>query len=210
LERRPPIRGSERLKAGSSAADRQMAKPPAPRPRPTGLDVQALRSAVTPQQISTEETKLRKVEESVRVFVRVADPKFRQVVPMRFFNLTLTPAEAAAYCADYLEEKSLRAGVARVLLRIVAVIARMTTELEELKRAENSPSLWKLHADSLLALLEVSRALSESAGRVIALASQQSSACEAEAVTISLEKLRDRSDLVVRALSQARSQAVGA
>jgi hypothetical protein len=165
---------------------------------------------VTPQQISTEETKLRKVEESVRVFVRVADPKFRQVVPMRFFNLTLTPAEAAAYCADYLEEKSLRAGVARVLLRIVAVIARMTTELEELKRAENSPSLWKLHADSLLALLEVSRALSESAGRVIALANQQSSACEAEAVTISLEKLRDRSDLVVRALSQARSQAVGA
>ena len=47
-----------------------------------------MRSAVTPQQISTEETKVRQVEESIRVFVRVADPKFRQVVPMRFFNLT--------------------------------------------------------------------------------------------------------------------------
>ena len=53
--------------------------------------------------------------------------------------------------------------MARVLLRIVAVVARMTTELEELKRAENSPSLWKLHADSLVALLEVAAALSENA-----------------------------------------------
>jgi hypothetical protein len=169
-----------------------------------------MRSAVTPQQISTEEKKLRKVEESVRVFVRVADPKFRQVVPMRFFNLTLTPAEAAAYCADYLEEKSLRAGVARVLLRVVAVVARMSTELEELKRAENSTSLWKLHADSLLALLEISRSLSEDTSRVTGLANQQGSSSEAEALNISLEKLRDRSDLVVRALSHARSQAAGA
>jgi sugar lactone lactonase YvrE len=55
-----------------------------------------MRAAVTPQQISTEETKIRQVEESIRIFVRVADPKFRQVVPMRFFNLTLTRAEADA------------------------------------------------------------------------------------------------------------------
>src|SRR5207247_1800812 len=108
------------------------------------MDGQAMRSAVTPQQIATEETKIRKVEESVRVFVRVADPKFRQIVPMRFFNLALTPAEADAYCADYVHEKSVRAEFARVLLRTVAVIARITTELEHLKRSENSASLWKL------------------------------------------------------------------
>ena len=47
------------------------------------------------------------------------------------------------------------------VLRIVAVVARMTTEMEELKRAENSPSLWKLHADSLVALLEVADALAK-------------------------------------------------
>jgi hypothetical protein len=211
LERQPPIRGSVRRSPRYPSVGRaQAAKSPAPRSRPVGLDVQAMRSAVTPQQISTEEKKLRKVEESVRVFVRVADPKFRQVVPMRFFNLTLTPAEAAAYCADYLEEKSLRAGVARVLLRVVAVVARMSTELEELKRAENSTSLWKLHADALLALLEISRSLSEDASRVTALANQQGSSSEAESLNISLEKLRDRSDLVVRALSHARSQAAGA
>jgi hypothetical protein len=67
-----------------------------------------MRSAVTPQQISSEETKVRQVEESIRVFVRVADPKFRQVVPMRFFNLTLTPAEADACSADYLDGWLLR------------------------------------------------------------------------------------------------------
>ena len=75
--------------------------------------MRALRSAVTPQQISTEETKVRQVEESIRIFVRVADPKFRQIVPMRFFNLTLTPAEAEACSADYLEEKSFIGSVAR-------------------------------------------------------------------------------------------------
>ncbi len=166
-----------------------------------------MRSAVTPQQISTEETKLRKVEESIRVFVRVADPKFRQVVPMRFFNLTLTPAEAEAYCADYLEEKGLRADTARVLLRCIAVVARMTTELEELKRAENSASLWKLHADSLVALLEVARALAENAARVMALAERQEKAAEAENIKTSVHKLNDRCDLVVRALARAGSQA---
>ena len=60
-----------------------------------------------------EEGKLRRVEESIRVFVRVADPKYRQIVPMRFFNLTLTAPEAEAYNASFLEEKSLRADVAR-------------------------------------------------------------------------------------------------
>src|SRR5205823_7052656 len=113
-------------------------------------------------------------EESVRVFVRVADPKFRQIVPMRFFNLMLTPAEADAYCADYAHEKSLRAEVARALLRTIAVIARITTELEELKRSENSASLWKLHADSLLGLLEVASAVTENGRRVLTTTSNRS------------------------------------
>src|SRR5262249_36523148 len=76
--------------------------PPAPTPNPAAkssnnislirplINLKAMRKAVTPQHLAAEETKLLKVEESVRIFVRVADPKFRQVVPMRFFNLTLT------------------------------------------------------------------------------------------------------------------------
>ncbi len=201
LERRPPIRRTARptlvppVRTGRGGA----AAAPALARRPE-IDVEALRAAVTPAQISMEETKVRKVEESIRVFVRVADPKFRQIVPMRFFNLTLTPAEVEAYCADYLEEKSLRAGTARALLRLVAVFGRVTTELEELKRNENSTSLWKLHADSLIVLLEVARTLAEQAERLIALAHQHNGMEFAEAVEASLGKLRERSQQAVRVL----------
>jgi len=201
LERRPPIRRmSFQMKVPA-------VKPALPRPTRPVFDLQAMRSAVTPQQVSTEETKFRQVEESIRVFVRVADPKFRQVVPMRFFNLTLTPAEADACSADYLEEKSLRGSVARVLLRIVAVVARISTELEELKRAENSPSLWKLHADSLLALLEVARVLSGHAKEVMAEASSQGNLASEETIKASLQRLRQRSDASKAALSESVSRA---
>ena len=197
LERRPPIRRKP-----------QLAKPvPKPKPQPVAaqsrpaLDVEALRSALTPQQISAEETKLRKIEESIRVFVRVADPKFRQIVPMRFFNLTLTPQEADAYCADFLEEKSLRASVARTLLRSVAVFARLTTELEELKRTGNNPSLWKMHADSILALLEIARTVNESAGKVLVQAEQNNSGNDSAAIQASVKKLRSCCELAVRTLT---------
>ncbi len=204
LERRPPMRRTMRptlvqtaVKAGGGAAA-AVAPALARRPR---LDVEAMRAAITPAQISIEETKLRKVEESIRIFVRVADPKFRQIVPMRFFNLMLTPPEVEAYCADYLEEKSLRAGTARTLLRLVAVLARTSTELEELKRQGNSTSLWKLHADSLIVLLEIARTLAEQSGRMLALANQHNGTDFAEAIQISLEKLRERSEQAVRVLS---------
>jgi hypothetical protein len=203
LERRPPIRRKPQLVAPPAVpAVRPTTAPlkPVPARRPT-LDVRTMRSAVTPQQISAEETKLLKVEESIRIFVRVADPKFRQIVPMRFFNLALTSAEADAYCADFLEEKSLRAGVARVLLRLVAVCARMTTETEELKRSENSPSIWKLHADSLLALLEVARSVGEHAGRMTALSTQHGSKQEVSAIHSSAAKLHDSSEAAILILT---------
>jgi hypothetical protein len=213
LEQKPPVkRGSKRERA---------TPPPKPTAKTTSnvtvarpvFNLKALRKAVTPQQVAAEETKLLKVEESVRIFVRVADPKFRQVVPMRFFNLTLTPAEADAYCADYLEEKSLRAGVARVLLRLVAVTARIITELEELKRSGNSPSLWKLHADSLVALLEIGSNACENAERVTTLASQRGHRQQVEEIQTSLKKLRDYSGIAERTLSgsvEAKSAAAGA
>jgi hypothetical protein len=208
LERRPPIRRLTQpipmppVKSSGTTA----AKPAPVRHIRPAMDVQAMRSAVTPQQIATEETKIRTVEESVRVFVRVADPKFRQIVPMRFFNLTLTPAEADAYCADYVHEKSRRAEGARVLLRTVAVIARITTELEELKRSENSASLWKLHADSLLALLEVASAVTENGGRVLTTASNDGDPAAQEAIATSLGKLRDSVDLTVQTLARAGTE----
>ena len=207
LEQRPPIRQAGRPtlvpNAGKSVRGSGGAAAAAAPARQRSLDLRAMRAAITPSQLSIEETKLRQVEESIRIFVRVADPKFRQVVPMRFFNLTLTPAEAAAYCADYLEEKSVRAGVARVLLRIVAIIARISTELEELKRHENSSSLWKLHADSLVVLLEVADTLNENAARVLALTNQHGATAETEAIQTSLGKLRERTNAAGSTLAHA-------
>ena len=162
----------------------------------------ALRSTVTPKQISTEEAKLLRVEESIRVFVRVADPKFRHVVPMRFFNLILTPAEADAFSADYLEEKSVRAEVARAQLRMVALLARMKTELGELKRTALTPSLWQLHADALLALLAIEDRVTDTAARITVPGDILGiDEVEEEALQASLQKLKACAALVVEALS---------
>jgi hypothetical protein len=211
LEQKPPIkRGSKQTRP--TPAPKQAAKSSSIS-APPPFNLKTMRKAVTPQQVASEETKLLKVEESVRIFVRVADPKFRQVVPMRFFNLTLTPAEADAYCADYLEEKSLRAGAARVLLRLVAVTARLITELEELKRANNSPSLWKLHADSLVTLLEIASKATENSERVSTLASQRGQRQQVEEIQTSLNKLHDYSGIAVATLTgsaEAKSAAAGA
>jgi len=211
LEQKPPVkRGSKQ--ARSAPALKPAAKVLAASAPRVPFNLKAMRKAVTPQQVASEETKLLKVEESVRIFVRVADPKFRQVVPMRFFNLTLTPAEADAYCADYLEEKSLRSGVARVLLRLVAVTARIITELEELKRANNSPSLWKLHADSLVTLLEIAANATENSERVCTLASQRGHRQQVEEIQTSLKKLNDYSGIAVATLTgsvEAKSAAAG-
>jgi len=195
LEQRPPIRLTPRLVHSAPIKNSHAARAS----HTPVFDLRAMRSAVTPQQISTEESKLLRIEQSIRAFVLAADPKFRLVVPMRFFNLTLTPAEATAYGADYLEEKSIRAGVARVLVRIVAVIARMTTELEELRRAENSPSLWRLRADALVVLLEIGHTVRESGGRLMGLAAEDGTE-DGRAIQASLQRLQECVELAEREL----------
>src|SRR5579864_7544698 len=172
LDRRPPIRralltpaGQTSRSAGGAAAAAKPARVSAADKVPVSAPI-FQPPAVTAQQISSEEGKLRRVEESIRVFVRVADPKYRQVVPMRFFNLTLSLAEADAYSAAFLEEKSLRADVARTLIRLVSISARISTELEELKRSQKMSSLWKLHADAVVVLLDMASSSTEDAGSV--------------------------------------------
>ena len=112
LERRPPIR---RLPLVFGLAGRACsgAVPAMAPPLHPHADRKYVPAAITPQALSTEEAKLQRVEESIRVFVRVADPKFRQIVPMRYFNLMLSPAEIDACTADFLEQASPRADVAR-------------------------------------------------------------------------------------------------
>jgi hypothetical protein len=206
LDRRPPIRRSlltpaarTSKTAGGAAAAPKAARVAAAKAPPVAPVFQP--PAVTAQQISAEEGKLRRVEESIRVFVRVADPKYRQVVPMRFFNLTLTLAEADAYSAAFLEEKSLRADVARMLIRLVSASARISTELEELKRSQKMSSLWKLHADAVVVLLDMASTTTEDAGSVARLAEQGAAGVAAKAIHDSVQRLRGRSDLAVKTLA---------
>lgn len=206
LDRRPPIRRSlltpvaqTSRSGGGSAAAAKPAKAAAAKKATAAPVFQP--PAVTAHQISAEESKMRRVEESIRVFVRVADPKYRQVVPMRFFNLTLTPAEADAYSAAYLEEKSFRAEVARTLIRLVSISARISTELEELKRSQKMSSLWKLHADSVVVLLDMASTSTEEAGSVAKSAEQSGSIAAARAVHESAAKLRNQSDSAVKTLA---------
>ena len=102
--------------------------------------------------------------------------------------------------------------MARVLLRLVAVTARLITELEELKRANNSPSLWKLHADSLVTLLEIAGNATENSERVSNLASQRGHRQQVEEIQTSLKKLRDYGGIAERTLTgsaEAKSAAAG-
>jgi hypothetical protein len=193
LQEHPPVRRASPVPARTGAGGAKVATPlrlP---------DLETMRAAVTPQQISNEEGKLAKVEESVRAFVRVADARFRHVVPMRYFNLILTPAEVAAFCAEGGDEKSLQGSVTHALLRMVTVAARMTTEMEELRRTQNSPSLWRLHADALVVLLEIERSVQENVKRVMVSAESQGLAIEA--MQASLKKLCDCTGLVQATLS---------
>jgi hypothetical protein len=199
LERRPPIRrahpdstpSAHAVGAGGAAA----APAPAPRYVP---------AAITPQALSVEEAKLRRVEESIRIFVRVADPKFRQIVPMRYFNLMLSNAEVEAYTADYLEQAGARADAARMLLRVVAVTARLTTEMEELKRTQNSRSVWKLHADSLVILSDLAQRLAEAVDRLALIIGQQPEMqANSESLRSSLEKLHERTAEAAKLIAAA-------
>ncbi|HYM77730.1 MAG TPA: hypothetical protein VE377_17280 [Candidatus Dormibacteraeota bacterium] len=206
LDRRPPIRRSlltpaaQATRAASHAgAAPKAAKAAAPK-APVATPV-FQPPAITAQQLFAEESKLRRVEESIRVFVRVADPKYRQVVPMRFFNLTLTTPEADAYSASFLEEKSLRADVARTLIRMVSISARISTELEELKRSQKMSSLWKLHADAVVVLLDMASTATEEAGSVAKSAEQSGSGAAAKTIHESVKKLRNQSDIAVKTLA---------
>jgi len=199
LERRPPIRGVKPDLTLSAHAVQASGAAAAP-----AIAFKYVPAAITPQALSVEEAKLRRVEESIRVFVRVADPKFRQIVPMRYFNLMLSPAEIDAYTADYLEQAGPRADAARMLLRVVAVTARITTEIEELKRSRNSPSVWKLHADSLAVLIDLATRLADAVDRLALIIGQHpETQASSETLRSSLEKLRERTAEATKLLAEA-------
>lgn len=201
LERRPPIRRNQREPAAVAKTSARSVGAGGAAAAPA-REVPYVPAAVTAQAVAVEETKMRRVEESIRVFVRVADPKFRQIVPMRHFNLMLTTAEVAAYTADYLEQSSPRADAARMVLRMVALTARIMTEIEELKRSPRSNTVWKLHADSLSVLLDMIKNIPEMVDRLTSTPSHSPAMQDSnESLRSSLEKLRARAGEAEKLLS---------
>ena len=84
----------------------------------------------------------------------------------------------------------MRADVARTLIRLVSCVASVNTELEELKRSQSMSSLWKLHADALVVLLDMaSTATEEAAG--VAKTAESSDAASAKAIRETVQKLRE-------------------
>jgi hypothetical protein len=176
----------------------EIATPPAARVvvnEPSLSAQMAAPSAVSSPKIneSIELNKLKSVEESIRAFVRVANPKFRQIVPMKFGNFTLSAAEADAYCADYIMETSFRGDNARSLVRTVSVVARISTEIEELKQKQNSLHLWKAHGESIKYLMAEGRTVMTEGTRVMTLAQQRGLTEKANALTDSMRRLQAKS-----------------
>lgn len=182
-------------KLAESIAGAKPAKPSQPPPKST------IPPTSDPRLITLEETKLRSVEEAIRAFVRAANSKLREIVPMTSFNLILTSAEADAFCADYLEEDSFRADHARILVRMVAIVARMSTETEELKRKRRTPMAGP-HRDSLMLLLAASRTAKENADLVLDMAGQRGLTEKVITLNASLQKLRERAELAEKALAE--------
>jgi Skp family chaperone for outer membrane proteins len=114
---------------------------------------------------------------------------------MRSFNLTLSPVEADACGAEYWDEKSFRGEYARALSRIVALIARMSTELEALRQKQNSAHLWKPHASSMRFLLDASSNAFDQAG-------QRGLNEKINAMKESLQKLRTRVEAAEQMLKE--------
>ena len=81
-----------------------------------------------------------------------------------------------------------------------ACTARISTELEELKRSQSMSSLWKLHADALVVLLDIASTTTEEAAGVAKLAENSDGAASSKAIHETLQKLRSRSELAVKAL----------
>jgi hypothetical protein len=211
LEAQPKLRAAA-VVAGTPVVNMPLSPASLPSPattaaKPRTAGVPAAKPAVPPtsdpRQIALEETKLRSVEESIRAWIRAANPKLREIVPMTSSNLILTAAEADAYCADYLQEDSLRAEHGRVLVRVVAIVARMSTEISELKRKRMTVAA-KAHADALLLLLAAAKTAQENARIVLDTAAEQGQMEKVITLNASLQKLRERCELAEKALSEVK------
>jgi len=152
-----------------------------------------------------EEGKLLTVVESVRNFVKAADPARAQVVPLRHGTIRLANHEVETFRVDYLQEKSFRGDFANTLLKLVACGTRIEAELVDYANTRNSAYLWKPHADSLTNLVKLSQVLTADAKKLNATAMQRGLAKKVDSMNLSLEKMQQKVKAATATLSQLSS-----
>lgn len=183
-------------------ARRDPAPVPASVPRPTAPSTaaHAPREAAPPPSLQTfvnpaqlrEESRIRSVEESIRGWVLAADERYRNIVPMTFGNFVLTAAEVDACSADFQNEKSFRGDNVRILVRMLAIMARIQAEAEELRQRQNSTHLWRPHAEALAVLQESAAQAQHTAQAVTALATTRGLVEKVKILAATTERLRNR------------------
>ena len=150
--------------------------------------------------MSLEESHLKSMAETIRNFLRAADPKSAHVVPVRSGNLSLSPAEMEAFRANYSGEKSFRADYVNALVSIVSLVGRMGIELADFKAKRNSSYQWKPHADALSVLLKIGREVNDRAMTVAELAERRGLTDKNNAIHGSLAKLHEQVQVVAETL----------
>ena len=152
--------------------------------------------------LGIEEGKLRTMADTIRSFVRAADPSRAQVVPLRHGNVVLQAAEIEAFRADYGTEKSFRADYVGMMTMIVAAVARIESELSDFNNKQSSAYLWKPHADSMTFLVDAAARIASDAQKVIVTAGQRGLLDKVAALKSSIARLAERAQTATITLSQ--------
>jgi hypothetical protein len=173
----------------------------APSPASAALSATTPLHSFTDQGQLQEETRIRSVEDSLRSWVRAADERYRQVVPMKFGNFVLQSHEADACSAEFHQEKSFRGDNARATIRLVAVMARMQAEIEEFKLRQDSTHLWRPHADALAVLVEAAASANQNALATLKVATDRGLMEKAKVLTATIDRLRNRVEQVHQTLA---------
>jgi hypothetical protein len=166
---------------------------PAPASQPQPLNV----------QMTIEEGKLNATQETIFNLVTNLGPTVSAtMVRVQMINVGLAPAETDAYRTPYSHEKSFRADSARLLARIVALVARISSELAEYRSKQSSAYLWKPHADSLACLLKISHQTLQHGQELHTLAKQRGLTEKATGIDASLQRLREQAQVIAATLEQ--------
>ncbi len=142
-----------------------------------------------PQARAAEDAKTHSLAESIRNFLRTADRNIL-VVPLRNASLTLSPAEAESFRADFHGEKSFRADYAAHIMFMIGIAARFQIESADYVAKRKSAYLWKPHADALAMLITAAEKSYEQAAALMATCEQRGLGDKKKAMQATVDKLR--------------------